>query len=349
MATKKAACPDGPNNQPEKPTPFPLWVQEKLASSEIPLHVAEEAGIRFIRAEDAARLLGRDFRKKPNPDAFEIPYRTLDGKPVLDGGNPYFRLRFHGEGLETHDGKHQRYTQLPNTGPHVYIPPGLSEALQKFPALAVTEGELKALSATACGIPTVGLGGIQSWSDPEARFWEKQGAAANGLPIPRLDHESPIHPELSAVIEAAKRAGIKKILVLGDSDGNLEKDAAGRVIGGNPAVESSVKKLAKALQWQSGDVEVYWSFCPNPEQEEGEPEPPEKWGLADWIVAMGKAEVKRVLLNAISNKFRRAISFSEREPPRLRISQGISHSLDHFPRQVFGTSGSSTPNISSPS
>lgn len=241
-----------------------------------------------------------------------IPYYTLDKKPVTDNGKSYFRIRFHGEGLETHDGKHQRYAQLHNTEPHVYVPPGLSESSWKFPALVITEGELKALSATAHGIPTIGLGGMQSWSDPEARFMSKQGAAARGLPVPALDQESLIHPELLPVIEAAKKAGVRKILVLGDSDGRMERDAAGKVIKGNPSVESAVKKLAKALQWQSGDVEVYWFFCPNPELEEGGPDV-EKFGLDDWIVAKGDSEVKRVLLKVLQNKFRRAISFSERE------------------------------------
>lgn len=312
MTTKKATSPGRPEHAQGNPSIFPAWVQEKLQSSGIPLHVAEEAEIRPVAAEKAARLLGRNFQKKPCPDAMMIPYCDLDGKPVADGGNPYFRLRFHGEGLEAHDGKRQRYAQSPGSDPHVYIPPGLSDAFRKFPVLVFTEGELKALSATAHGIPTVGLGGIQSWSDPEARFMSKQGAAARGLPVPALDHESPIHHELIQIIDAAKRAEVQKILVLGDSDGRVERDAAGKITKGNSAVESAVKKLAKALQWQCGNIEVYRDFCPNPEPEEGEPEA-EKWGLDDWIVAKGEAEVKRVLFGVTSNKFKRAISFSERE------------------------------------
>lgn len=303
---------DGQNDQRFKGTAFPAWIQEKLTSSGIPLPVAEEAGIRFLPAEEAARLLGRDFRKKPCPDAMMIPYHDLDKKSVTDSGQSYFRIRFHGEGIGTLDGKYQRYAQSASSDPHAYIPHGLSDAFWKFPVLIVSEGEFKSLSATTHGIPTVGLGGMQSWSDPEARFMSKQGAAARGLPVPALDHESPIHPELWPVIEAAKKAGVRKILVLGDSDGNVKRNMAGKVTEGNLSVESAVKKFAKALQWQAGDVEVYLSFCPNPEPEEGEPET-EKWGLDDWIVAKGDSDVKRTLMNVTCNKFRRAISFSERE------------------------------------
>ena len=312
MTTKKKAAPqDGQTNQHPNYTALPAWAQDKLASSGIPPDIAEEAGIRLVPAEEAAKLLGKNFKKKPCSDAMLIPYRTLNGKLMMDGEQSYFRLRFHGEGLETQDGKHQKYSQRPNTQPHVYIPFGLSEALRKFPAMVITEGEFKALSATAHGIPTVGLGGIQSWSDPDARFMSKQTADVKGLPVPALDHESPIHPELIPVIDAAKKAAVRKILVLGDSDGKVERDSSG-VTKGNPSVEAAVKKLAKALQWQAGDVEVYYSFCPNPEPKEGEPET-EKWGLDDWIVAKGDSEVKRTLLNITCNKFRRAISFSERE------------------------------------
>ena len=147
----------------------PLWIQEKLSASEIPPHIAQQAGISFVKAEEVAAFLGRDFRKNPTPEAFRIPYQTLDGDAVLDDGKPYFRLRFRGEGLEGSDGKHRRYVQPTGSSPHIYIPPGLSESLKRFPVLIVTEGELKALSATAHGIPTVGLGGIQSWCDPEIR------------------------------------------------------------------------------------------------------------------------------------------------------------------------------------
>ena len=286
----------------------PLWIQEKLAASGIPPHIAKQAGISFVKAEEAAAFLGRDFRKNPTPEAFRIPYQTLDGEAVLDDGTPYFRLRFRGEGLEGSDGKHRRYVQPTGSSPHIYIPPGLSKSLKRFPALIVTEGELKALSATAHGIPTVGLGGIQSWCDPEIRGADKTISGINENPLPSLDYTSPLHPELMTVIEAAKTAGVRMILVLGDSDGRVEYDKAGAVISGNPAVESAVRKLARAIQWQGGDIEVFKGFCPLPENPES---PEEKQGLDDWIVANGAILVKEEILK-LCRKGNRAIGFSEK-------------------------------------
>lgn len=193
MAQKKATSPGRPQTAQSNSTTFPGWIQDKLTASGIPITVAEEAGIRPIGAEEVARLLGRDFRKHPNPDAFAIPYFDLDGKAILDDGKPYFRLRFHGQGVEMTDGKHQRYAQLPGTSPHVCIPPGLLEGVRRTGLLVATEGELKALSATAHEIPTVAIGGIQSWADPDGRFLEKQ--VANGWPVP-MDETTPLHPEL---------------------------------------------------------------------------------------------------------------------------------------------------------
>ena len=285
-----------------------LWIQEKLAASGIPPHIAQQAGISFVKAEEVAVLLGRDFRKNPTPEALRIPYKTLDGEAVLDDGTPYFRLRFRGEGLEDSDGKHRRYVQPTGSNPHIYIPPDLSESLKRFPVLIVTEGELKALSATAHGIPTVGLGGIQSWCDPEIRQADKTLASINENPLHSLARTSPIHPELMTVIGAAKGAGVIMILVLGDSDGRVEYDKAGAVVSGNPAVESAVRKLARAIQWQGGDVEVFKGFCPLPENPES---PEEKQGLDDWLVAEGAIRVKEEILK-LCRKGNRALSFQEK-------------------------------------
>jgi len=288
---------------------FPAWIQEKLAGSGISPEDAKREGIRLMTSEECARFLGKDSRKNPVSDGIWIPYFDIDGNPIMDGGQPYGRIRFRpGSEPEWTDAKgkvhRQRYAQRPGSSPHAYIPKGITEALKRFPVFVITEGEMKALSATLAGIPTVAMGGIQSWSDPDARFSEKERAAAHGNPVPRLDHESPIHPEIVVVIEAAKAAGVRKILVLGDSDGRVERDATGTVTKGNPAVESAVKKLAKAIQWQSGDVDVYRGFCPSPEN------PEEKAGLDDWIVSECVLAVKETILNRMNVL---AISFQEKE------------------------------------
>ena len=305
MGRRKGVPSDAPQNPQENLSTYPRWVQEKLATSGILPDTAKEAGISFVRAEEAAVLLGRDFRKHPTPEAFRIPYRSLDGKPILDGGEPYYRLRFQGEGLETSDGKRRRYYQPSGTQPHIYVPPSLTEKLDRCGVLVITEGELKALSATTHGISAAGLGGIQSYADPEIRQSEKIIAKINKTPVLHIDHTSPLHPELLEVISAVKRTGVKKILVLGDSDGHVKRDEKGNVLSGNPAVESAVKKLARAIQWQSGGVEVFRGFSPLPENPKG------KMGVDDWIVEEGAMHVKASILEMCSKR-NRAINFQEK-------------------------------------
>jgi len=346
MGAKKAARQDGQHDTQSQSSTLPAWVQQKLEKSGITLGQAVETGIRLMPSEECARFLGKDPRKNPVPDAILIPYHNIDGKPIQDNGKPYCRSRFRpGSEPEWIDEKgkahRQKYAQMPGTNPHVYIPLGLTKALKHFPVLIITEGEIKALSGTVHGIPTVGLGGIQSWGDPDIRFFEKEKASAHQTPVPGLDEKSPIHPELMAAIEAAKAAGVRKILVLGDSDGRVERDATGAVTSGNPAVESAVKKLAKAIQWQGGDIEVFRGFCPLPASENSD-DNDKKAGLDDWIVADGALAVKETILNRMNN---RAISFAEKEHLplakwfRQRFQQEDTHGLLRWREDFYSWTG----------
>ncbi len=97
--------------------------------------------------------------------ALFIPYFTASGKQTS-----FYRLRRleAPTGFDALSGKVQRYAQPPGTSPEVYLPP-LSKrswkdifADPKVPLL-ITEGELKAASATAAGFSCIGLGGVDSW------------------------------------------------------------------------------------------------------------------------------------------------------------------------------------------
>lgn len=109
---------------------------------------------------------------KPNWAGFKIPYFTLEGKT-----NGFYRFRY----LQTkpskgfaskaeEPAKPQRYAQPPNSSCHIYLPP-LTEIEAKWSSIAeqaeahliITEGELKAACGCACGMPTIGLGGVYSW------------------------------------------------------------------------------------------------------------------------------------------------------------------------------------------
>lgn len=97
--------------------------------------------------------------------SLQIPYFDLDGKPT-----GFYRLRYLEDlpGFAGQVEKPQRYAQPKGTLNEVYLPPLLKEGWQAIAddptvAICITEGELKAASATAAGYPTIGLGGVDVW------------------------------------------------------------------------------------------------------------------------------------------------------------------------------------------
>ena len=85
-------------------------------------------------------------------EGYVIPYYNVEGDPI-----PFYRLR-----LFNHPHK---YKQPFQTQSHVYFPKDLHKCLaaSKFNCIIITEGERKAAAGVKAGIPTVGLGGVDSW------------------------------------------------------------------------------------------------------------------------------------------------------------------------------------------
>ncbi|HOX59247.1 MAG TPA: DUF3854 domain-containing protein [Candidatus Paceibacterota bacterium] len=116
-----------------------------------------------------------------------MPYLTVTGEPVLDGGKPYGRLR-----LDKPQGS-KKYHQAFGTTVHAYVPPGL----ERVPAggdVAGVEGEFKAMSLTEAGFAAMGFSGFFG-------FAQKGGEA--------------LLPEFAALIARVKPA---RIIFSGDSD-----------------------------------------------------------------------------------------------------------------------------------
>lgn len=108
------------------------------------------AGVRTVNADEARELVG--FAAP----GLLIPYVTRTGSPVLTEGRPFYRLR-----LERPTGS-AKYLSPAKSGCQLYEPPGLRALLLPGSALAITEGEFKALALVEAGFPCVGVGGISS-------------------------------------------------------------------------------------------------------------------------------------------------------------------------------------------
>lgn len=101
-----------------------------------------------------------------------IPYFNADGKPTK-----FYRIRY----LENPPGfagvvkKPQRYAQVPGSLNEVYLPPLLESSWSDIfkdtdTAIYITEGELKAAAASARGLPTIGLGGVDVWRSQKRKL-----------------------------------------------------------------------------------------------------------------------------------------------------------------------------------
>lgn len=91
----------------------------------------------------------------PYEGMLAIPYL----RPTTQGGVFVASLRF--RCLEDHEHQgHGKYMTVPGDRARMYNTLALIDACD---TIAITEGELDAITAVACGVPAVGLPGAQSW------------------------------------------------------------------------------------------------------------------------------------------------------------------------------------------
>ncbi|PHS13506.1 MAG: hypothetical protein COA78_07140 [Blastopirellula sp.] len=87
------------------------------------------------------------------PDGYIIPYFDIKGKSI-----PYYRIKMLGTTVKV------KYMGIKDESSHIYFPKGLTKLLDSgADYIIITEGEKKAASAVASGLPCVGLGGVDSW------------------------------------------------------------------------------------------------------------------------------------------------------------------------------------------
>lgn len=144
------------------------------------LRVATEkyhANLRGSPAEDYLQTRGLGFKSTREAlDRFNLGYVNdpLPGHEIFKGflAIPYLRwsqdqvwsvvsIRF--RCIEDHDHKgHGKYMTVAGDRPRLYNTLAL---LKDSPRIAITEGELDAITAQVCGIPAVGAPGSQSWQN----------------------------------------------------------------------------------------------------------------------------------------------------------------------------------------
>jgi hypothetical protein len=146
----------------------------KLESSGLSASDAEALGIEWLAPGRTSSLGGW---AKPLP-ALLLPYFDVAGKPLSPWPKhpPFYRLRYLAQEVDSSgfsvqaakQKKPVRYVQPPNTSVAAYLArcaevDWLGVLSDPDQPLVITEGELKAACACLRGVPTIGLGGVQSW------------------------------------------------------------------------------------------------------------------------------------------------------------------------------------------
>lgn len=141
---------------------------EKTASSGLTEADVRKLKLRGLEGKETSRL-----HPTFHPvGALYIPYFSPKGSETK-----FFRIRY----LEPLPGfagmtkKPQRYAQVPQTLNEVYLPPLMKRSWADVMSDAevtiyITEGELKAACATARGLPTIGLGGVDVWRSQKRKL-----------------------------------------------------------------------------------------------------------------------------------------------------------------------------------
>ena len=105
------------------------------------------AGCHHVGGDECVNLYGC------RAEGIAIPFRSLDGQPIVDNEKPFARIRLY-DGTQS-----QKYHQRGGSGTHIYIPHNF-RTLARGATLVLTEGEFKALSLAEDGFAAIGLPGI---------------------------------------------------------------------------------------------------------------------------------------------------------------------------------------------
>jgi hypothetical protein len=134
----------------------------KLESSGLSLDEAAAAGVTIHDDVTTVVASQKLTELKAVTPCLKFTYHDLDGRPRADG---VCRARLLGEAKGTLGCVlNLRYLQPAGTPCALYLPKTVAwRDLPEGSQLIITEGELKALSAVAAGVPAVGLGGVWSF------------------------------------------------------------------------------------------------------------------------------------------------------------------------------------------
>jgi len=228
---------------------------EHLRQSGLTEETIAKAGIKDAESDDTtAQLLA-----KSRIDAgYFIPYHDIKG--VATG---HYRIRVLSGSDDT-----PKYLQPKAAGNHVYVPRGLPKGWEKDPTIPViiTEGEKKALAASQFGLPTIGVGGVDSWRSRTFRVPLNTVSKDGEMAVIKVEngHVAEIQEEVSPELLEVNWID-RRCVIIYDSDTN-----------NNPDVQRAAFDFALWLDTQGARTGQFYL--------EASANPGHKVGLDDWLL-----------------------------------------------------------------
>ena len=151
--------------------PFSEHHRQDLAASGIPEDLARRVGLRSASEQEVQQVLGR---AKPVGPGLIIPYPDPDTKQPLHitvGGAsvPFVRVRLDDPSkAPDRDGKPSKYLSRRGAGQYPYFISEVVDMIAGVQRIILVEGEKKALSAYAAGLPAIDLAGNFGWTGKDA-------------------------------------------------------------------------------------------------------------------------------------------------------------------------------------
>jgi DNA primase len=125
----------------------------------------ETRGLLAPSVRDEVETFGLGFVKEPLPG--HEPYRGMLAIPYYRRSamtrESVVTIRYRCLNDDCNHGRHpgQKYASMPGHPPRLYNTEVLTD--DTLDAVAICEGEIDAITATICGIPAVGIAGVETW------------------------------------------------------------------------------------------------------------------------------------------------------------------------------------------
>ena len=262
-------------------------LSRELVASGLPPDVHYRLGYRVVTADECQALMGYRL------SGWVVPMNDREGKPFLHDGKPFFRLKPDPDQLKGE--KPPKYLSPKEGGCRPYFSPLMPKgALAKGKLLRITEGEKKADCLNHHGFATIGLSGVDAWTDkrvehqeliPELADIDWSGRQVLLVFDSDVTVKDTVREALHRLVRRLSDEGASVLVVHLPCELNGDKNGADDFICRHGAdAYRAIEDIARpAITWKNQNTPVMWS---------PEPTEPHYKALTAWTIFDGTYAIR---------------------------------------------------------